>query len=456
MSFSEIGTYTKIEQIAVSLPDNETEQDQSSTTEDTNGLMSSPHTLPEYSDEPSPQQIEQDLLAFYPGYNGRLPFMPDGKPYQSPAKVLLMVSILTCSTLSMATIIGPVSIFYMYCFPHLVFRMMKGFCHYWCLFFIFLMTHVLRVKLVVTGHKGRFKPRSLIIINHLSHFDWFWFLAYVVRAGRIIDLAVVLKHEIKFVPILGWASQTMGFIFIRRNWESDQEYMRKYITIYNMYDDNFHLLLFPEGADYNRIHLYKSIKFAAKNNLPQQYYTLHPRLKGFKLVVEMMRKRGIDAVYDVTIGYPKDISKEESDFFKGHVPQEVHCHVSCFDASEIPAEEEALGVWCQERWRVKDKRMEGLFKKGVFTEDPMDPHEQLNGAIPIRNTSESNVVSLGGVLFSLVLMSVAFTLYFYCNTLWHSVFWMVFFTSLNYLPTNGLDGYMQWCHKNMIKRSKYK
>ena len=454
MSYS--GTYTKREQIAVSLPD-ETEPDQPSATEH-NGLVSNSetaHTLPEYSCTPSKDQMERDLLAFYTGYNGRMPFMPLRRPYQSPLKIMFIMGMLVCSTLSMLTIIGPVSIFYMYCFPHLVFRMIKGFAHYWCVFFVFLMVNVLNIKLVITGHKGQFKPRSLIIMNHLSHFDWLWFFAFMIRAGRISDLAVIVKHEIKFVPILGWASQAMGFIFIRRNWESDQEYIRKYITIYNMYDENFALLLFPEGADFNPLHLYKSIQFAAKNNLPQQHFTLHPRLKGFKLVVEMMRKRGIDAVYDITLGFPKDISKEETDFVKGHVPEEVHYHVSCFDASEIPSEEEALGAWCQERWRIKDKRMEGMFNKGVFTEDPNDPHEQLNGAKPLRTTSQTNTVYLSGLVFSLSGMSLAFMLYLYCNTMWHSVFWMVFFTSLNYLPSNGLDGYLQWCHKNMIKRSKY-
>ena len=454
MSHSDTGTYTKIEDISVSFP-SEDKQTQSSPAEDNNGLQP-PHTLPEYSDTPSQDQIERDLLAFHPDFNGRIPFMPSRKPYQSPAKVMLMMCALVCSTLSMVTIIGPITVFYMYCFPRRVFRMMKGFCHYWCVFFVFLMSRVFGVKLVVTGHKGRFKPRSLILMNHLSHFDWFWFLAYMVRAGRIIDLAVILKHEIKFIPILGWASQGMGFIFIRRNWESDQEYMRRYISIYNMYDDDFYLLLFPEGADYNPQHLYKSIQFAAKNNLPQQYYTLHPRLKGFKLVVEMMRKRGIDAVYDITLGFPKDISKVESDFFKGHVPEEVHCHVSYFDVSEVPIEEEALGAWCQQIWRIKDKRMQGLFEKGVFKEDPTDPHEQLNGAVPIRNTAQTNSVFLSGIMFSVTLMGLAFTLYLYCNTMWHTIYWIVFFTSLNYLPTNGLDGYFIWCHKNMIKRSKYK
>lgn len=447
MSNFENGTYTKIDQVEVSLhPDDESNSTNHSTE----------HFLPTYSEQPSDETIERDLLKFYPGYNGKIPYMPQAKPNQSVIKMAFQIMLLLLTSLTMMTLIGPVTIFYMYCCPHPMFRMMKGFCHYWLQFFVSSMTFFLRVKLVITGHKGRFKPRSLIIVNHLSHFDWFWFLAYVVRAGRIIDLVVVLKHEIKFIPILGWASQAMGFIFVRRNWEDDHDYMRRYITIYNEYDDNFFLLIFPEGADYNPTHLRRSILFAAKNNLPQLYYTLHPHLKGFKLVVEMMRRRGINAVYDVTMGYPKDISKTELEFFKGHIPQEVHYHVDYFDGSEMPLDEEDLGAWCRERWRIKDDRMRSFVNDGYFREDPSDPHEQLNGATPIRTKAEASMEYLKGNLFTFMLTSTSLFLYFYCNTMWHTVFWCVFFVSLNHLPTNGVDGYLHWCHKKLIKNSKYK
>ncbi|KAI6646154.1 Lysocardiolipin acyltransferase 1-like [Oopsacas minuta] len=424
MSTFEDGTYTKIENIEVTLPVSEQQIEPNHTADDeSNSTSRRENHLPEYSEKPSTQRMERDLLDFYPGYNGKFPYMPQPKAYQSPIKTVFVIILVICTSLTMVTIIGPFSIFYMYCCPHPVFRMMKGFCHYWLLFFVSILVYGLRFKLILTGHKGRFKPRSLIIMNHLSHFDWVWFIAYVVRAGRIIDLAVVLKHEIKFVPILGWAAQAMGFIFIRRNWENDQDYMRRYISIYNEYDDNFYLLIFPEGSDYNPEHLTKCIQYADKKNMTQLYYTLQPRLKGFKLVVEMMRKRGINALYDITMGYPKDISKTELDFVKGHTPQEVHCHIQCFDGDEIPAGEEELGMWCQELWRMKDKRMENFVKEGHFHENPTDPHEQLNGAIPIRNNSQTNAEYLKGFIFSFILTSISLFLYIYCNTMWHSVFW---------------------------------
>ena len=73
----------------------------------------------------------------------------------------------------------------------------------------------------------------------------------------------------------------------------------------------------------------------------------------------------------------------------------VHCyrsfyyyHVDYFDGSEMPLDEEDLGAWCRERWRIKDDRMRSFVNDGYFREDPSDPHEQLNGATPIRTKAE--------------------------------------------------------------------
>ena len=462
MSSLEGGTYTRVEDVAVDLapPQLESVDELINTNgpvpgEETNSFPRK-YPLPEYSQEPSRKTIESDFLAAIPEFNGQFPFSPERKPNQSWLKVALLLFMTMATTLSMLPIVGPISIFYVYCCPHSMFRFMKLFGHYWLAWFISMIENLFNFKMVVTGHQGRFKPRSLIIMNHLSHFDWLWFVAYTLRAGRIIDLSVVLKQEIKFVPVIGWAAQVMGFIFLRRNWLTDQEYIRKYITIFNTYDDDFFLLIFPEGADYNPFHLRKSLQFEVKNNHPLKYYTLHPRIKGFQLLAQLMKKRRIDAVYDITMAYTRDVAKTEIDFFMGHIPQEVHYHVRHFGGEEIPDDEVALGLWCEEQWNVKETRLRDLVKNKRFTEDPSDPHEQLNGAVPIRNRAQINSAFCGGMTFTATLTILGFILFFYCGTIWHSIFWVVFFTSLNYLPTNGVDGYIQWCHKKLIKNSKYR
>lgn len=34
----------------------------------------------------------------------------------------------------------------------------------------------------------------------------------------------------------------------------------------------------------------------------------------------------LDAIYDVSVGYPKTLVQSEVDLLKGHIPEEIHFH----------------------------------------------------------------------------------------------------------------------------------
>lgn len=78
-----------------------------------------------------------------------------------------------------------------------------------CCFFFYSpsFTHtekVLGIKIRIFGFKGRFKKRSVIIMNHVSHFDWMFFWSVVDRHGDYSSWKVVMKEKpLRQLPILG-------------------------------------------------------------------------------------------------------------------------------------------------------------------------------------------------------------------------------------------------------------
>ena len=63
---------------------------------------------------------------------------------------------------------------------------------------------VLGIKIRTFGFKGHFKKRSVIIMNHVSHFDWLFFWSVVDRYGDFSFWKVITKEKpLRQLPVLG-------------------------------------------------------------------------------------------------------------------------------------------------------------------------------------------------------------------------------------------------------------
>lgn len=108
--------------------------------------------------------------------------------------------------------------------------------------------------------------------------------------------------------------------------------------------------MFPEGTDLSPDNIIRSNIYAKKNNLPNYQHVLHPKTTGFVFLVDTMRKskinyilifskcivtdvlhfcldNQINAVYDLTVGYPDLIPQSEMDALRGVFPKRVHFHI---------------------------------------------------------------------------------------------------------------------------------
>ena len=82
-----------------------------------------------------------------------------------------------------------------------------------------------------------------------------------------------------------------------------------------------------------------------------------PRTKGFIAATSALRDH-LDAVYDVTLGYPQSPLPNIFTCFSARVSQ-YNIHVRRYAISEIPKDHDELHAWVLQRFEEKDKLMIG-------------------------------------------------------------------------------------------------
>lgn len=106
--------------------------------------------------------------------------------------------------------------------------------------------------------------------NHTTLLDWIyiWGLAYLSR-DHSSTLFISLKSSIRKVPVIGWAADQFGFVFLERNWSADKEPFAKQLHAIAAENrspgEQMAVLLFPEGTIVTDDTRQKSRSFAEKS-----------------------------------------------------------------------------------------------------------------------------------------------------------------------------------------------
>lgn len=158
--------------------------------------------------------------------------------------------------------------------------------------------------------------KTLIISNHLTNYDWIYFMAVLLSLGMYNDLYIILKESLSKLPIFGYGMKCFNFIFLKRKFDEDKQILKNGLSILKK-DEKFYLLIFPEGTFIDSETHVKSKAFANKLNYKigdktyNPNYTLIPRITGTKMIIEEL-KDDLDGIIDVTIlsnpfeQYPQD------------------------------------------------------------------------------------------------------------------------------------------------------
>jgi len=305
----------------------------------------------------------------------------------------------------------------------------------WFCFLVLVMERVGGVQVHVSGQVPRRRERALLLLNHRTRLDWIWIWCPLVRAHCARYLKVVLKDSLKKVPGLGWAMQSVVFVFITRSWERDRLYIKSCFRYMRIMAHPTQVLLFPEGTDFSANSKRRSDAFAHSNGLPIYDFVLHPRATGFANIVSYMRhETGLEAVYDVTVGYPDVIAQGELDLLKGNLPSQVHLLFERFEDADLPAtadldsdetELSALSDWLSVRWRAKEARLRRFYAQPVGSARSLVMPED---DACVQETSVLNSTSYmlyaNGLLWSVFLVMAVYLI-------WSSWFVLIFVCAIN-------------------------
>ncbi|KAL1229316.1 Lysocardiolipin acyltransferase [Trichinella pseudospiralis] len=197
---------------------------------------------------------------------------------------------------------------------------------------------------------------------------WRWYK--VIRSCGDIDESPdkigldVFLSELKSIPGAGWSMQCKNFIFLQRSWEIDRITLKENVDYWSSIDLPFQLLIFPEGTNFCIETKAKSDNFAISNGMQPLEHLLQPRTTGVVYLISELCERGaLDSIYDVTVAYPDHLAESETDFVKGHSPEEVHYHIKRYDVNEpcFPRDQKSLAKWVYGLWEEKEQRLAEYF-----------------------------------------------------------------------------------------------
>ena len=204
---------------------------------------------------------------------------------------------------------------------------------------------------------------KIVLSNHQDMPDITFLMAFARSKGRLGDLKFFVKQPIKYVPGVGWGMVFLDCLFVKRNWTADRDSVERTFARLNGDKVPVWLVSFVEGTRITPVKLAASREYARSNGLTPPEHTLVPRSKGFVASVQGLRD-SLDAVYDVTIGYPDGVP-DLWQYARGFA-KVAHLHVRRYAIAELPESPQELAAWLHDRFREKDRLLAGFYSDGAF------------------------------------------------------------------------------------------
>ncbi|XP_066451215.1 lysocardiolipin acyltransferase 1 [Eleutherodactylus coqui] len=313
----------------------------------------------------------------------------------------------------------------------------------WLTLPVALLELVFGAKVVITGDGFIPGERSVIIMNHRTRLDWMFLWNCLLRYSYLRLEKICLKSSLKAVPGFGWAMQVAAFIFIRRKWEEDKSHFEAMLDYFCDIKEPLQLLIFPEGTDLTENTKARSHEFAEKNALEKYEYVLHPRTTGFTFIVHRLREgNNLDAIHDITVAYPHNIPQTEKHILMGNFPKEIHFHVRRYPVSSLPASKEDLQLWCQDRWKEKEERLQSFYKGERYFDVT-----RRSRIPPCKSELRVHFIKLASLLYWTTLIIASFYLiYLYSIVRWYALIMIVIFV-LQEKYFGGLELIELACHR---------
>ncbi|CAH0482238.1 unnamed protein product [Peronospora belbahrii] len=282
-------------------------------------------------------------------------------------------------------------------------------------------------KLSVTGElpSDLTKP-TIIISNHQVDADW-WYIWQAARHQKAAgNIKIVLKDQLKYLPIIGWGMRLFQFLFLRRRIDQDQEHIERYM--HGLITDGvpFWLVLFPEGTTIHSEYVTKSQAFAMREGRPKFERVLLPRTTGLQIILDAVADVKPD-IYDLTLAFPS-YSGEVPTFDMGYgrkidteVPSmkslvagkqpagSVAIHSRKFSYEDATVD---LQEFLDARWKEKEERL------NYFIEHHRFPGEEKTVEIELPRSIGAVFRLWLGIISSCIMLPVVMMLFFPLYFIW--------------------------------------
>jgi len=218
-------------------------------------------------------------------------------------------------------------------------------------------------RILLSGDDTPMEENVIVVANHQQMPDITTIMAYAKEKNRLGDLKFFVKDILKWVPGVGWGMLFLDCVFVKRNWASDGDHIRR--TFRNLVDNRVPVWLvsFVEGTRARLPKIAASQEFARSRGLKPLQHLILPRTKGFAATVQGLRNH-ITAVYDITIGYEEGVPTLWQ-YIKGSV-ERIHVHVRRFPIEDFSQMDEEIRQWLMDRWVEKDLLLEHFYHHGEF------------------------------------------------------------------------------------------
>jgi len=325
-----------------------------------------------------------------------------------------IIVILTCCLMFFSAFFGVIFVYgpimpLMFIWPKLYRRTVEIIASVWQSFLVAIIEKIYGIEMVFTGEGVNRHEKTVMLLNHRTRLDWFYFFSYVFHSSILNRNKIALKAALKWVPGIGWAMQADNYIFLDRRWDTDQDHISKILRYHVDLNSKPNILFFPEGTDFTENTLSKSNQYADKHSLSRFQYVLHPRTKGFCFFVNTLRKvDGIHAVHDVTVGYPYNITQGEVELLKGNVPKKVNFHLKRYPIDELPTDDQELSQWIKDRWIEKEERLRLFYSE-------KDASKRSFSSTTCPNLSNRSFILWLSLIIWTIFTFAVFLLLFYCS-----------------------------------------
>ena len=204
---------------------------------------------------------------------------------------------------------------------------------------------------------------NIIICNHRTRVDWMyagWCFNLFTKNGNRKN-HVILKDDLRTIPIFGWIMQLLMYTFLTRNRDKDVPHIGRSVRTMRSCDENANILIFPEGTDMSDTNIARNDEFAAKNNLAKLKNVLYPKSLGLLTCLSNWKSDN-KSLIDITILYKEwqdGRRPSEVELIIGHFPREIYLFCDQYKFSEVPStDSKTLTAWLYDIFLKKEKRID--------------------------------------------------------------------------------------------------